>query len=165
MKGSPITPPKNEADRLLDYFSLAAVAGALLLIAFYYPKLPASIPIDFDSAGRPDAYGSKHIMLLLIGLQILIYIGLGQLHRHPDKFNYPVKVTEANAPELHRLGQRLLRGLKAFISGLFTYFLGAMIAITLGWVNGLGAWFLPIFLFSLFGLIGYFYYRMAQVGK
>lgn len=165
MKESPITPQKNETGRLLDVLSLAAVGGAFLLIAFYYPKLPASIPIHFDPLGRPDAYGSKHMLLFLFGIQITVYLGLSRLHRHPDKFNYPVKVTEANAPELIRLGLRLLSGLNAFICFLFTYLIGATIGTALGWVSGLGTWFLPVFLFSLFGLIGYFYYRMVQVGK
>ncbi len=165
MKGSPITPLTNEAARLLNYVSLTAVAVSLLLIAFYYPKLPASIPIHFDPLGRPDAYGSKHSILFLFAIQVAIYLGLSRLHRHPEKFNYPVKVTEANAPELHRLGLRLLSGLKAFISCLFAYLIGATIGTALGWINGLGNWFLPVFLFSLFGLIGYVYYRMARVGK
>ena len=165
MKGSPITPPTNEAARLLGYFSLAAVAVSLLLIVFYYPKLPASIPTHFDPLGRPDAYGSKHMLLLLFGIQGAVYFGLSHLHRHPGKFNYPVKVTEANASELHRLGLGLLSSLKAFTCFLFTYLIGATIATALGWVSGLGTWFLPVFLFTLFGLIGYFYYRMMQLGK
>lgn len=59
---------------------------ALLQNAWYYPRLPETVAIHFNAAGKADSWASKtHATLLMLGLQIFLpafLLLISQLTRH-----------------------------------------------------------------------------------
>ena len=74
--------------------------------------LPEKIPTHFNLAGEADGFGHKNDLFILAVSATIIYILLSILKRFPHVFNYPVEVTEHNAPQLYYLGNQMLRFLK-----------------------------------------------------
>ena len=77
-------------------------------------------------------------MLPVIGTVLFAIISL--LNRYPHLFNYPGKITEANAPQQYASATRLLRLLKLGILITFTLVAWKTIAIATGQANGIGWW-------------------------
>jgi uncharacterized membrane protein len=131
------------------------VASKIFLITIWFftfyafLKLPATIPTHFNASGQVDKYGDKSTLLFLSFLVTIIYFGLSQLNKYPHIFNYPQKITEDNAERQYAIATKMLRLLKLailiifFLIFLFTYL------TTIGIINGLGIWFLPLTLVLL----------------
>jgi uncharacterized membrane protein len=83
--------------------------------------LPERIPIHFDVMGRPNAWGSPAMILLLPGVTIFIYLLFTVVTRFPGAFNYPVKVTSLNRQRLQNLALDLMAWLKAEVVSLLTW--------------------------------------------
>ena len=80
------------------------------------------VPVHFNAAGEVDGWGGKEALLLLPVIAIIVYAGMTALEMLPKKmFNYPVKVTPANADTLHKLGVGVIRSMKVFLVFLFAY--------------------------------------------
>lgn len=137
-----------------------AVLGLLLhasLLLATWNLLPESIPVHFNFAGQPDAWGAKTELLLLLALSSLIYLGLSWLARHPQKLNYPWQITERNRARQYALAVCLLRVLKLQSVCLFAFISLQMIGVSLGFSNGLGYLFTPVaVLVTLATVMGYF---------
>src|SRR5262245_11993508 len=111
----------SQTDRFLE--SIAAF-GLILLIAIsviYWQALPEAVPTHFGFAGKPDAWGSRNTILILPIAGIVSYLLLTIINRYPHVFNYPVPITPENAERQYRLGQRIIRLVKAGIMLLFAY--------------------------------------------
>lgn len=57
-------------------WACAAVTAAFILLTVAqtreaYPQLPQRVPIHFNFAGRPDAYGPRPMIWMLSGVQLL----------------------------------------------------------------------------------------------
>ena len=60
----------------LVVWASAAVTAAFILLTVAqtreaYPNLPQRVPIHFDFAGRPNAYGPRPMIWMLVGVQLL----------------------------------------------------------------------------------------------
>jgi len=146
-------------DLFLEGLSLLAllilVGLPLLYWAQHWAQLPDSVPTHFDAAGRPDSYGSKGSLLALPFLGIALYVVLSFIQQVPHTFNYPVKITPDNAEPLFRHAVRMIRLLKVIITLGFAFILYRVIHTVLGQAEGLGAWFLPVFLLAMTVALGY----------
>ncbi len=130
-------------------FEILAVVGLLLhalLVLATWNLLPESIPVHFNFAGEPDAWGGKTDLLLLLGLSVLFYVGLTWLARSPQKFNYPWKITEQNAARQYALASSFMRVLKLQTIWLFAIIALQTVGISFGLASGLGYLFLPLIL-------------------
>ncbi len=61
-------------DRLLE---ILGVAGMLLLVAlpaFFFNKLPDSIPVHFNITGEPDSYGSRNTIWMLPAIGFFLFL-------------------------------------------------------------------------------------------
>ncbi|WP_245706130.1 hypothetical protein [Catalinimonas alkaloidigena] len=85
----------------------------------------------------------------------LLYLDLVFLNHYPHIFHYPVKITAEHAPRPYRLAIRRVRVLKCVIVGSFAYLTYA----TLGNREGLGTFFLLVFLPLTLGSTECFVYR------
>jgi uncharacterized membrane protein len=114
-------------DWILEFLSLA---GLLILwgMAFYYfRKLPETIPTHFNMSGQPDDFGSKSSFWTLPAVGLVIYIGFTLLVKIPEKFNYPITITPANAQRQYLLAIRMIRTLKGVIQWIFFLILLVMV--------------------------------------
>ena len=141
------------------------VAGAIglimtfVLIVLNYSDLPQIMPRHFNVSGKPDGYSSKELLWILPTITLLIYTLMTIGSRFPHKFNYPLEITMENAKRQYGNSVMMMRVLKTIIVIIFFYLTFAIIQIGLGKVNGIGTYFLPIFLIAVFGTVGVFLYR------
>jgi hypothetical protein len=70
-------------------------AAALVQIAWYYPRLPATVASQFDSQGRPTAWMTRDGFFLLYGAMVALQLGVfgagfRLMRRLPNRlFNLP----------------------------------------------------------------------------
>jgi len=145
-----IRPEMTPVDWLLEAMALVGLGVLLGYVAYYYPKLPASIPTHFNAAGVADEYGTRASILFLPVIALSIYVMMTLINLIPHMFNYPGKITPANALRQYTLATRLVRYLKTLLALLFFYISYSTTQVAINEASGLGLWFLPVFLSFLF---------------
>lgn len=81
-----------------------------IIVGIFYVDLPEEIPIHFNFKGEADGFGSKTNIWFLPLLTLIMYYGMNLviLKVKPWQMNYPVSVTEKNAPQLYAMNLRML---------------------------------------------------------
>ena len=102
-------------DKIIEAIALLVLACTIILVAYYYNKIPDIIPTHFNFSGKVDDYGSKSSILTLSILSTLLYIGLSVLNKYPQTFNYLGEITLDNAESQYRFATRFLRVLKLIV--------------------------------------------------
>jgi cytochrome bd-type quinol oxidase subunit 2 len=106
----------------------------LLSIAIFWNKLPNVIPVHFDFFGKPDSFGGKKFLLLLFGLNLLLYVGLTWFQAN--------KSGNTSDRDRHSADTSLLVCiLRLEVVCLFAIISAGTIAIALHRLAGLGKWF------------------------
>lgn len=152
--------PYSIDEIIMELFSVMVILINIWLLLKYYKLLPNTIPTHFNVAGVPDGYGSKGSILTLPIIAFIMYFFLTLLSRFPNIYNYPKPITEENAEYQYRCARKLMIIMKTEIIICFTYIEWTSVQATLGKANGLGLWFLPIFLIVIFGTLA-IYIRKA----
>lgn len=138
---------------IIDLISIAAIIINVYLLLKHYKALPNVIPTHFSGAGAPDGYGSKNSILILAGINFIMYIFLTTLSRFPRIYNYLKPITKENAEYQYKCARQLIIIIKAEFAIIFTYVGWNSIKVALEKVSGLGIWFLPIILVVIFGTL------------
>lgn len=87
-------------EHLLLFGVMATLTLATLcLIILHYPDLPDRIPTHFNTAGNPDAWGSKTSILLFPGLEILFLVLSMVIYRYPNYANIPSTIALSQLPD------------------------------------------------------------------
>lgn len=153
----PNTKTKSIFGSAIEVFAVVGLLLHALLVLATWNLLPESIPVHFNFAGQPDAFGARSDLLLLLGLSVLFYVGLTWLARYPQKVNYPWKITEQKAPQQYALASGFMRVIKLQTVWLFAIIALQMIGISFGLASGLGYLFVPLVLaVTSATIIGYF---------
>src|SRR4051794_11948499 len=134
----------SKFDKTLELTSKIFLVIIWCSTLYSFLKLPMTIPTHFNAAGRPDNYGNKMTLLILPLLATIIYFGLTQLNKYPHIFNYVTKTTEHNAERQYTIATRLIRFMKLAILLIFSLIILFTYLTTIGVINGLGFWFLPL---------------------
>lgn len=125
--------------------------------------MPNEVPIHFNFAGQPDRTGSKFILLALPILNVALAVGLIFIGKYPHLFNFPVKVTQENAPDLYKIALSMLRTLGFLMALLLSYITFASVKTALGITASLNPYVLGILVGAI--LIGVFHnlFKMKRV--
>jgi len=107
-------------DLLGQHFSQLLLVFLWISAIIMFNHLPAVIPTHFNFSGEVDSFGSKYTIFLLPLLGTILFIVLSILCKHPEKFNYLVKITPANAQKQYGLATRLVRWLNVSQLIVFT---------------------------------------------
>jgi uncharacterized membrane protein len=158
-----IKPELANSDRLIELLSIVVLGMIWGLLIFYYAKMPDIVPVHFDVKGQPDAYGSKHTLVVLPVIAVLLFTGMTILNRFPHIFNYPVKITPENALRQYSVATRLIRILKLVIMFVFLMIEYFTVRTALHHAAGFGVWFIPVFLMMV--NIPVIYYIMLSFRK
>jgi len=134
-------------------------------IAMQYGALPELIPSHYGVGGEPDAFGKKSTLLLLLAITIGSYVGMFILNKFPHVFNYPTEVTSENARSLYKKATRMIRSLNTVIVVAMSYIIYATIQTAFNKQDGLGNYFMPVFLVSVFGVIIYYLIQSFRTAK
>jgi uncharacterized membrane protein len=133
-------------DIALEVIGFIALMGIWMMLLYFYPKLPHTIPIHFDGAGKIDGYGNKFIIIFEPIVASVLFIGLSILNKYPHIFNYSSQITPENAAYQYRLATRLIRYIKLVIVLLFAFIMYTSIQSAYTQTDGDGLILLPIFL-------------------
>lgn len=154
--------PYSQPEKLLQILSLFGVLGLIVLTVFSMINLPESIPTHFGADGRADGWGGKGSLLMLPIMAVILYTALTILERFPWIYNYPGEITEENAEYQYKLGRLALEWIKFIMISIFLYIQWQTAQAARGLSDGLGSWFLPVFLLALFGVTGFMIYKMVK---
>jgi len=145
--------------KTLEFVSLAGLGALAWVTAEALAgshRLPSRIPTHFDMAGRPNGWGTPHMLLLLPIVGGAMYLLMTVVSRYPGAFNYPVRVTPANSKRLQELALGMIAWLKAEVIWLFAAIQIAAVHAARSGGGGLPAWMMPLVLGVVFGtIIGY----------
>jgi len=141
--------PLSQRDVQIEIFAAVGVLACLYMAAHYLPLLPDTIPTHFGASGRPDGGGPKSTVWFIPVLNIALYALLTVVTKFPHISNYPVTVTEGNAPRLYRLYSSLMRWTKLWIVWMFTLIERSTIDVAMGKSSGLN----PIIFFAMLAVI------------
>jgi hypothetical protein len=87
---------------------------------------------------------------------------LTMLSKHPHVFNYPFALTEHNIEDQYRLARTLISTLKLEVISIFLFTGWKMVQVSLGQANGLGVYFLPLFVGLVFSTIFVYLYYASK---
>ena len=105
--------------KTMNIIATLILIATTLILAFNWPQIPDQVPTHFGLNGEADAYGGKFMLIFFDLLAWGLLVGMSILVKYPDKWNYPVKVTEENKTRLYALGRAMLEITKLFITILF----------------------------------------------
>jgi uncharacterized membrane protein len=111
--------------------ALIFVAGQTYL-AFIWNQIPDRVPSHFGLAGQPDNYSGKETLLILSAVILILYVILSLLRRYPHIYNYPVAITDANAPKQYLYARTMICLLKAEVISLMSFIQWSTTQIALG---------------------------------
>lgn len=155
----------SQADVLLYRAGWMVVAFNVFLVLGVYADLPETIPTHFNFLGRVDGYGHKSALWAIPMLSAGLYLALGLVATKlkPWLMNYPVKVTEENAPKLYSLALRMLAVMNFCFVMAFLMTTGIILLRIKGWIDA-GDVQLLIGLWVLNGMVPLYYvYKMVTV--
>ncbi len=155
--------PRGPLERPLLLLAIAGVVIAFAWVAASWPRLPATLPTHFAADGRPDGWGARATLWLLPGLALLVFGVLTLAARaSPAGYNYPFRLTAANARRQASLARELLAWLRAAIVWVFALVAIGTTAAARREGGGLGAWFLPLTLALVWGPVLAYFARAAR---
>jgi len=141
-----------KSDPLDLFFEIIGIIGLVFLIGlpwYFYNKLPDEIPTHFGFAGYADDWGAKKAIWLLPVIAAVIYTGLTLLNYFLSRTTPSGKLDVTTENRQKHGVYSLLQLLKASISVSFAYIVFVSIQVSLGNMEGLGVWFLPVFIILL----------------
>lgn len=153
--------PRSPSERAAEILAVLGILFSAFVLLQAWSDLPDRVPRHFGVSGEPDAWGSKWWLVGPLITMWFLYGLLTIINRYPHIFNYPVRITEENAARQYRLARSLLSWLKAELVWVFTYIIWAGIRVAQGKAMGLGIVFLPLFLLTIFGTLGIYFWRSA----
>lgn len=124
--------------RSIRIATIALTAGVLITALVLFPTLPETIPTHFGPTGEADGWGPRGSLLILLVISAAVVGGMTVLSRYPRAFNYLQPITEGNAQQAYREGERTIVWTTASCALLFS----SIILATVFQLN-LGLWFLP----------------------
>lgn len=139
--------PIDWAYRVLGWLSLVAI-WCIAIAAL--STLPHIIPMHYNLAGKPDGFGSKMFIWFLPIVATFLFVGIEVLSRFPHVFNYPTKITPANAQLQYASATRLLRYLNLVIAIFWVLIEYEIVQGAYGKSGGLGIWYLPLLILLVF---------------
>ena len=149
-------------EKTLEAVSIFGLLLLLLLTFQSWEDIPESVPQHFNISGEVDIWGRKELLIFLPIGAVLLYAALSIIRKYPHRFNYPWKITEANARAQYQIARHLLAWLKAETIWSFLYLQWMMIQIALGRAEGLNKAFLPMFLLVIFGTLGVYLVKLVR---
>ncbi len=148
--------PFDLLDKFLFGISVLSVLGMLTLLVLNYGELPDKIPMHFDANGNADRYGNKGEIWMLPVIGMALQALLWGLSRIPHTFNYAVKITEENAAKQYQFSVKMMRVLAAIIGFSITFIVWEIIKGAKANTSELNPFFLPLFIATILGTLGYF---------
>ena len=144
-------------DTSINIVCLIQLVGIVVYLALAWNSLPEQIPGHFGIDGVVTRYDSRGALLLMPIFAWVLYGGVSLLERFPQVWNTGVIVTDENSEQVYKIIKNLLGVTKLIVVTAFAY-----ITIMQSLAQSLAVWFMPAFLYLLFGSIIYFTYKLIR---
>ena len=154
--------PKSRFERLFNVVAFGVLAASIVYLITQYGGLPDKVPAHFNGAGEVDRFGNKIELIILPSIALALWIGMTVLEKYPHTFNY-MNLTKENAEAQYRNGRKMMNVLKNEIALLFSYLSFQSIQISKELAEGIGMFFMPVFLVAIFGSLIFFSIRMFRL--
>lgn len=141
--------PKTKSERILDTLGYSAYFGSISFLVIIWRWLPNEIPAKFNGLGEIDRWGSKWELLLLPILGSFILLIFQMIEKYPTVHMYPKRFNKSNAKQFYLASRKLCNQSKNMISLTFALIIFYSISIALGWIQGLGIFFIVIIVIGL----------------
>ena len=136
--------PKTKREKVWDCLGGGVFLASILYIIVIWGKLPDEIPGHFNGAGEVDRWGTKIELFILPFIGLFLWILMGLLEKAPHLHNYPARLNESNVERFYLNSRKLLNELKNICLMIFAMISFEMVQISLGKIQSLGWWFLPL---------------------
>ncbi|RDI47988.1 DUF1648 domain-containing protein [Falsibacillus pallidus] len=153
---------KSPLQIILNSLGIIAFSGTIFYTLLSWGDLPPRIPTHFNAAGEVDGMGSKGSIWALPVIGLILWIGLTILENYPHVYNY-INLTKETAERQYKNAVLMVNILKNLIIVLFSYLTWVGIQIGKGHQEGLGIWFLPVFLVLILGTVIFFIVRSVRI--
>lgn len=150
---------RTNTDFVLDLLTILLLVFFWAFSIYFYPALSEEIPIHFDYKGEVDNYADKVTIFILPFVGTMLAGFLTLIGKSPETFNYSVEITPENAERQYKNALLMMKVMRLAIIFVFLLIDWEVVQIGLGKSEGLGVWFLPIFLTIVFVPIIYFAIR------
>jgi uncharacterized membrane protein len=151
------TRKKSKYDVVINLFCLLLLVGIVAILIINWNNIPDKVPGHYNAMGEVDRWGNKGELLILPISGWLLYIGLTVLEHFPQIWNTGVAVTEKNATRIYRILKNMIATIKFLIVCVFVF-----IAANSAFAKALPGWFLPVFLFLIFGSMIFFIVKLVR---
>jgi uncharacterized membrane protein len=154
--------PQTLPEWLLELGAAAALLAQFVIVLAAWPEMPDQVPQHFDATGQADAMGSKATLLLLPGVNFVVFAMMTVISRFPHISSVPVEITPSNARRVYRLVRFQTIWLKAVVALVLAYMSWRTIEQARGSVQGLGVGFLPLTILGVGSAIAWFYLELRR---
>jgi len=139
-------PEMTPQDWLMEALSIIGLVAMFVFIAYYYHKLPQTIPVHYNEYGSPQGSGSRNQVWIIPGISLLMHFLLPVGERFNLVLRNPGYWRRVNTQSQFNKRVRLLRYNKMIVTwGLF-YISASTVRVALHTGNGMAVWFVPVFL-------------------
>lgn len=150
--------------KILDLISIVIILISVIMTIKYWMNAPDIIPTHYSLLGEANGYGSKNTLFLLLGIEVVIYIGMSILSKYPQIYNYVVVINDSNREKQYNMSTTFVRVMKLELLIIFSYIqLIGVIPKTSG-KSMMSPYFLTLELIVVFGSIA-FYIRKSIKNK
>lgn len=154
--------PKSPVARLLDVLTLGIFLAVIIYLVIQFQNLPDQVPGHYDASGNVDRLGNKMELWILPVIAAGLWIGMTFLEKYPHTFNY-LNLRKDNIEAQYRNGMLMINILKNESVLLFSFLSYQGTRIALGEADGLGIYFMPIFIGVILGSLIIFIIRMFRL--
>lgn len=155
--------PKSKLEKVLDVTGIILFGGAIFYLIINWGNIPAKVPAHFNGIGEVDRWGSKYELLILPIIGLFLFVIMSLLEKAPHMHNYPQRLTEANVDQFYLHSRKLVNAIKNICFIMFAYLIVQIVRVSLGVIESIGLWFVPILLIAIFGVIAIGIYKQIKI--
>lgn len=155
--------PKTRVEKLIDIIGLNIFIASILFLLLNWGNIPEKVPGHFNRFGNVDRWGSKYEILILPAIGLFIYVLISLLEKAPHMHNYPIRMNKSNVQQFYLNSRINLNVIKNICLILFSFLVVQIVRVSIGKINSLGEWFLPVFLVTIFGTMIIGLYKRSKI--
>lgn len=140
----PPIPPFSLALKILEAISLALLLFSIVIIIYYWQKLPQTIPMHFGASGAPDGWGPRSAIWIAPAISVFMYTLLTAITVITPR------VGSYKSPQLINMLRWIMGTVKCFLVGMSAFIIWKTILTAFGKAQGLGDGFTIAILLIVF---------------
>lgn len=145
--------PKTKLEKVADIIGISVFVASILYAIYNWVNIPEQVPGHFNGIGEVDRWGSKYELIILPCIGLFLFVLMSLLEKAPHMHNYPNRLNENNVERFYLHSRRLLNVIKNICLVLIAYLTIQIVRVSLGEIESLGIWFLPIILVVILGTV------------